>query len=87
MFSGAIQRTDRLVALPSTVGASGARGGSSTSVAFTVTSIVAVPPSPSSAFTVNVWLAFDSWSRSALVRSCPVLESMPNEPASGPSSV
>ena len=56
VFAGALQFTDRLVGLPSTgdtVGAPGGPGGSSTSVTLTVTAIVAVPPRPSSAFTVN----------------------------------
>ena len=56
VLSGAIQRTERLVAVPATaetVGAAGAKGGSSTSVRVTVIRRRAIPPLPSSATTVS----------------------------------
>ena len=56
VFDGAVHLTSRLVALPEvafTVGASGAIGGSSRSVTFSVTAMVAEPPLPSSTLTVT----------------------------------
>ena len=53
-LGGAVQSTDTLIVpVLATVGGSGLPGGSSTSVTFTVTSMVAVKPLPSSAFTVT----------------------------------
>ena len=53
VFSGALQLTDRLLPLRSTVGAAGVAGFSRTSSTFTVTAIVAVPPRSSSALTIT----------------------------------
>ena len=87
VFSGASQVTCRLELEASvTVGDDGADGGSSTSVTLIVTPTVDVPPLPSRALTVTEYLDFSSWSSSALVRTCPLPESMSNEVASAPSS-
>ena len=64
VFVGATQATFRLVVDPAvgdTVGAAGMPGGSSTSVTVIVTVMVSVPPLPSSALTVTVWVDLASW--------------------------
>ena len=64
VFVGAVQLTSRLVfdpAVADTVGAAGMPGGSSTSVTVIVTVMVSVPPLPSSALTMTVWVDLASW--------------------------